>query len=166
MLSYCADLVKRHRCDDFLLCLFVPAAAREAMLALYGLNAELAQVREKTSEELIGQVRLAWLQEAVEAMYAGNPPREQPVLKALAPIISHLPCASLMALMESYRAHFPETPDVEAAMDELALALLRGISPLSEPGWRKAGDIIAKHRWRHGQGRNGWLNVKLLIAGM
>ncbi|MDE3061181.1 MAG: squalene/phytoene synthase family protein [Pseudomonadota bacterium] len=165
MFSYCADLVKRHRRDDFLQSLFVPAEARETMLALYALNAELSQVRDKTGEELIGQVRLAWWQEAVSAIYDGHPPREQPVLQALAQVTGHVPQEPLMALIDSYREYFPELPDVEAAMDELALVLLRAISPQSEPGWQKAKSMIAKHRKRYGDGRNGWLNLKLLIAG-
>ncbi|MDE3015980.1 MAG: squalene/phytoene synthase family protein [Pseudomonadota bacterium] len=169
MLSYCADLVRKHSRDDLLLCLFMPAEAREAVLAVYALNIELAQVREKTSEELIGQVRLAWWQEAVEALYAGHPARDQPVLQALAPVIAsgHPPRESVMALIENYRVHFPDSPpDIEAAMDEATLALLRALCPQAEAGWRKARNIILKHRRRHGQRRNGWLNFKLLVAGM
>ena len=212
MLSYCADLVKRHRRDDFLQSLFVPAEVREAMLALYALNAELSQVREKTGEEVIAQVRLAWWQEAVSAIYDGHPPREQPVLQALAPVTGHVPQEMLIGLIERYREDLAgfytpppiggrlgggriETPSIQSlhpskvkkqhpdvvsstfepppmgegidgALEQISLHLLRAISPQSEPGWRKAKSTIAKHRKRYGDGRNGWLSFKLLVAGI
>src|SRR5690349_9388890 len=85
--SYSARLVREHDRDAFLRCLFVPPPQREALLALYALNIELAQVKEKTREEMIGHIRLSWWQENIEALYEGKPPNGQPVLDALAPLI-------------------------------------------------------------------------------
>ena len=65
--DYCADLVRRLDYDRFLMSLFVPQTERPALLAVCALNAELAQVRSLVSEEMIGHIRLAWWQEALEA---------------------------------------------------------------------------------------------------
>src|SRR5579864_8087467 len=106
-LSYCAQEVYRHDRDRFLLSLFVPTVRRETLLALYALNVELARVHAAISEEMIGHIRYAWWQEALEALYAGGRISGHPVLEALAPAIhgGHIPSEALMPLVESYRAH-------------------------------------------------------------
>src|SRR5882724_8075260 len=92
-LSHCAEEIRRHDRDRFLAALFVPVEQREALFAACALNIELARIRTAVSEEMLGHIRQAWWEEAVEALYVGAPPRGQPVLLALAPVIEagHLP---------------------------------------------------------------------------
>lgn len=167
-LSYCADYVYTHDRDRFLLSLFVPAAAREGLLTLYALNTELAQVQVKISEEMIGHIRFAWWQEAIDGLYAGTPPRGHPVLDALKIVIDngHLPEATLSFLLEEYRGNFPgQPPDIEGAIEKISMVFICLACPEAETGWRKAHGIIARHRRRFAQGWNSWLSLKLLIAG-
>jgi len=166
-LSHCAQEVYAHDRDRFLLSLFVPAREREALLALYALNVELARIHDKISEEMIGHVRYAWWQEALEALYEGQPARGQPVLEALVPVIAagYLPREMLMPLVEKYREHFPELPpEIDSMMEQISLHLLHSLCPGAEPHWRRAQGIITKHRGRYGQCRNGWMSFKLLIG--
>jgi phytoene synthase len=65
--------VQQHDHDRFLTTLFAPAARRESLLALYAFNYEIAKTREVVSEPVLGQIRLRWWRETVDAIYAGGP---------------------------------------------------------------------------------------------
>jgi NADH dehydrogenase [ubiquinone] 1 alpha subcomplex assembly factor 6 len=70
-----AALLRRHDRDRFQTALFAPADRREALLALYAFNYEIARVRETVTEPMLGQIRLQWWREIVAAAFAGEPPR-------------------------------------------------------------------------------------------
>src|ERR1700754_790174 len=61
-----ADLVRRHDPDRFMTALFAPAERRDALLALYAFNHELARAREVASEPPLALIRLQWWREVVE----------------------------------------------------------------------------------------------------
>src|SRR5262245_25533507 len=82
-LSPVAALVRRHDRDRFQTVLFAPAARREALFALYAFNYEIARVRERVSEPILGRIRLEWWREAVAAAYEGGPLRDHFVVQAL-----------------------------------------------------------------------------------
>src|SRR5882724_5539668 len=64
-LSPVAALVRRHDRDRFQTVLFAPAARREALFALYAFNYEIARVRERVSEPILGRIRLEWWRHVV-----------------------------------------------------------------------------------------------------
>jgi NADH dehydrogenase [ubiquinone] 1 alpha subcomplex assembly factor 6 len=70
-----AALLRRHDRDRFQTALFAPAERREALLALYAFNYEIARVRETVREPMLGQIRLQWWREVVATAFAGEPPR-------------------------------------------------------------------------------------------
>lgn len=164
-LSHCADLVQTQDKDRFLASLFIPAPARESLMTLYALNIELEHVGHAVSEEMIGHIRYAWWQEAIDALYEGKPARNHPVLQALALLTGFLPREELNRLIEAYREHFPNAPDVDGLLDSLSASLLQAQS-VDTRGWQKANRVIATHRARYGRGMNGWLSLKLLAAGL
>jgi len=59
-------LVRQHDPDRFLTVLFAPPAKRDALLALYAFNHELARAREVASEPTLALMRLQWWREVVE----------------------------------------------------------------------------------------------------
>ncbi|HUN39740.1 MAG TPA: squalene/phytoene synthase family protein [Acetobacteraceae bacterium] len=59
-------LVRQHDPDRFLTVLFAPPAKRDALLALYAFNHELARAREVASEPTLALIRLQWWREVVE----------------------------------------------------------------------------------------------------
>lgn len=61
-----ATLVRRHDPDRFLTALFAPPQMRDALLALYAFNHELARARETVSESPLALIRLQWWREVVE----------------------------------------------------------------------------------------------------
>lgn len=64
-----AALVRRHDPDRFLTSLFAPAEKRDALLALYAFNHELARAREVVSEPPLALIRLHWWREVVEGTH-------------------------------------------------------------------------------------------------
>ena len=77
-----ADVKARDR-DRYLSVLYAPAAARPALLALHGLDLELAQLVASTTEPMLGEIRLAWWRDALLALDGGQVPA-QPLLALLA----------------------------------------------------------------------------------
>jgi phytoene synthase len=82
--------VRRHDRDRYQTALFAPAGRHEALLALYAFNYEIARVRETVSEPMLGQIRLQWWREVLDAAYAGAPPRQHPVVLPLSAAIREL----------------------------------------------------------------------------
>ena len=79
------DLVRRVDPDRWLASRFIgDAAARADVVALYGLNYELARVAGGVSNALMGEIRLTWWREAMEEIAAGKTPRKHPNVEALA----------------------------------------------------------------------------------
>jgi phytoene synthase len=58
--GFCAELVRSHDFPRYASTLFMPAAPRRALLALYAFNAEISRVRDQVSQPLPGEVRLQW----------------------------------------------------------------------------------------------------------
>src|SRR3954465_2814920 len=81
--SSLARLVRRPDRDRYQTALFAPADRREALLALYAFNYEIARVRETVTQPMLGQIRLQWWREVLDAAYGGAPPRNHPVAVAL-----------------------------------------------------------------------------------
>ena len=75
-----AALVRRRDRDRYQTALFAPSDRRGALLALYAFNYEIARVRETVTQPMLGQIRLQWWREVLDAAYAGTPPRQHPVV--------------------------------------------------------------------------------------
>jgi phytoene synthase len=58
--GFCADLVRAYDFPRYASTLFVPAAQRRALLAVYAFNVEVSRVREQVSQPLPGEIRLQW----------------------------------------------------------------------------------------------------------
>lgn len=78
--SAIADLIGA---DRELALLHVPADVREAIRALFGIDAAMADVVAKATEPGLGRIKLAWWREQLEALDA-NPPPAEPRLRAVA----------------------------------------------------------------------------------
>jgi phytoene synthase len=87
-LSAAGAIVRRHDRDRYQTALFAPSDRREALFALYAFNYEVARVRETVTQPMLGQIRLQWWREVVEAIYAGAPARRHEVVRSLSAAIS------------------------------------------------------------------------------
>ncbi|MDO8287703.1 MAG: phytoene/squalene synthase family protein [Parvibaculum sp.] len=68
----CLETVKRLDPDRYLTALLAPETARAKLIALYAFNTEIARVRETVSEPMLGQIRLQWWRETVDAIAKGE----------------------------------------------------------------------------------------------
>lgn len=149
---YCADQVRLHDHDRYLTALFAPDSRRDALFALYAFNLEISRIRETISERLIGEMRLQWWRDALEAIYSGARPHAHPVAEALAAaIIRHgLDRALFERLIDMRGRDLDDEPpadlpalivyarDTSSSLTRLAL----GILEVSDSGASAAADEV------------------------
>ncbi len=58
--AFCADLVRTHDFARYASTLFVAAAERRALLALYAFNVEISRIRDQVTQPLPGEIRMQW----------------------------------------------------------------------------------------------------------
>ena len=80
--AHCSELVRSADRDRFLAALFAPVQHRDALLALYAFNIEVARVREVAREALPGEIRLQWWREVLSGE-RGEEASANPVAAAL-----------------------------------------------------------------------------------
>src|SRR6185437_9734004 len=138
-LSPLAAALRRNDRDRFQTALFAPAERREALLALYAFNYEIARVPEVTHEPLIGQIRLQWWRDALDEIYRGAAARRHEVAEPLARAIAEhgLTRAHFEAMLEAY------AEDSSASLVLLALEALGMRGGESEAAGRSVGIAYA-----------------------
>ncbi len=93
-------LIRRVDPDRWLSSRFVAdTAARADLVTLYALDHELTRIPQIVTNPLMGEIRMAWWREGLEEIAAGRPPRQHPVLQAVAD--GGLPVADLIRLAEA-----------------------------------------------------------------
>jgi phytoene synthase len=86
-LSYCAQIVKAHDPDRFLLTMLMRPEYHEDLLTLFAFNYEIAKTREVVSETMLGLMRLQWWRDSISSIFKGNEPPEHEILKPLSDVI-------------------------------------------------------------------------------
>ena len=139
--------------DRYFATLFAPAPLRPHLFALYAFNAELARVAENVREPMLGDIRLEWWRESVEAASRGVS-RNHDVARGLTALFAErdLAVADFEALVAA-RA-FDSSPDhladfaalegylasTSGAVMRLAARILAGdLPPSADQGLRDAG---------------------------
>ena len=135
------DLVRRVDPDRWLASRFIgDAKARADVVALYGLNYELARVAGGVSSALMGEIPITRWREAMEEIAAGKAPRKHPNVEALA--ASGFDPNALAALAEARFADLDEGPlgdeaavlaYVDATAGALAVLAARRLDPSTDP---------------------------------
>jgi 15-cis-phytoene synthase len=128
--DHCAQLVRAHNRDRYIASLFAPDEKRGPLLALYAFDAEVARIPSLVSEPQIGEIRLQWWRDTVEAIFAGGTP-DHPVAQALAPAITlgQLPKQTLLNLLDArarelYADVMPDLNELEGYLGETRGAVL------------------------------------------
>jgi phytoene synthase len=109
--AHCEALVRAADRDRFLTALFAPANRRNALLALYAFNVEIARVREAVRDPLAGEIRLQWWSDVLAGTARGDA-QGNPVAAALvATIVRYgLPLNVLQALIAARRFDLYDEP--------------------------------------------------------
>ena len=146
-----AELVRQHDRDRYQTALFAPADRREALFALYAFNYEIARVREIVTQPMLGQIRLQWWREAVDAAYEGAPARPHEVAEPLAAVIrGHALTRTHFDRMIDTREHdlADEPPATLAALENYAegtaatlLSLALEVLGVAEPAANGTADV-------------------------
>lgn len=115
-LSAAAESVRRLDRDRFVTALFAPVRRREDLFALYAFNADVAGIREKVTEPMMGLIRLQWWRDQIAALYetdAAPPPH--PVAGPLAEAVRRheLPRAPFDALLDAREQDMEEAPPAD-----------------------------------------------------
>lgn len=104
--AHCERLLREADRDAWLACLFAPREARPHLHALHAFALEIAGVREKTSQPLLGEMRLRWWYDALEAPPSDESggARAHPIADALIDTIeTHaIPRGELIDLIEAH----------------------------------------------------------------
>ncbi|MEM6665304.1 MAG: phytoene/squalene synthase family protein [Pseudomonadota bacterium] len=126
--DHCAQLVRTADRDLFLATLFAPEPARQHIFALYAFSCEVAQVRDRVSEPMPGEIRLQWWRDQLESGVTSGHPVADAVIEALK---SHdLPSAPLVALTHArifdlYNDPMPSATDFEGYCGETVSVLFQ-----------------------------------------
>lgn len=108
---YCLERVREYDYDRYFAAVFAPPEIRRALFALYAFNLEIASVRERVSEPVIGLIRLQWWRDAVAEIYGGTV-RSHAVAEELAAAIRvhDLPRERLDRMIDAREFDLDENP--------------------------------------------------------
>src|SRR5258705_5851694 len=137
--AHCDALVRATDKDRYLASLFVPAAVRQHLNALYAFNSEIARVRDAAREVLPGEIRLQWWRDVLAGEGRGEV-NANPVAAALLDTIAQcgLPREPLLGLIDAHGFDLYDEPmatvaeleaygrDTEAALMTLGARILTG----------------------------------------
>ena len=102
--AFCADLVRSHDFERYAATLFVPAAERRALLALYAFNVEIVRVRDLVTQPLPGEIRLQWWTDMLSGQAHGGVEGNPVAAELLLAIHDfNLPAERLSRLVEEHR---------------------------------------------------------------
>ncbi|MDX8467894.1 phytoene/squalene synthase family protein [Mesorhizobium sp. VK23B] len=122
------DAVRAADPDRYLCALYAPADKRDALLALYAFNAEVASVRDRIHEPLPGEVRLQWWRDVIMAGAETGHPTADALRAAIA--ANDLPKTAFENMLEArifdlYDDPMPSRTDLEGYCGETAAALIQ-----------------------------------------
>jgi phytoene synthase len=137
--------------ERYLCAALAPPASRAGLIALYAINLELARVRDRVSEPLLGRMRLQWWRDAMKSMGGDDMP-PHPALVALAEtgLATRLDRRVLDEILDAHERGFDNAPFESGAALERYAARSSGslarlaLSLLGEfgPGVIRAADQI------------------------
>ncbi len=133
------DTVRAADHDRYLSALYAPAEKRDALLALYAFNAEIAGVRDRIREALPGEVRLQWWRDVIKSD-APDAGAGHPIAEALMTAIRQhkLPRQAFDNYLEArifdlYDDPMPSRTDLEGYCGETASALIQLAALVLDP---------------------------------
>jgi 15-cis-phytoene synthase len=148
--GFCADLVRAHDFPRYAATLFLPAAQRRGLLALYAFNVEISRVHEQVSQPLPGEMRLQWWTDMLAGAAHGGV-EGNPVAAELRRAISNwrLPVERLSRLIEEhefdlYNDPMPTMAALEGYLNDTSSALFSLGAGIT--GWQSdAIEHLARH---------------------
>lgn len=126
--------LRREARDHYLASLYAPDARRAAVQALYAFDLEVARIPHQVSDAAMGEIRLQWWLDTLDAMAAGAA-QDHPVAQALAPVLgaAPLPQAALHGMVlarrdQLYADPLPDMAALEAHLGHTTSALIQMVA--------------------------------------
>jgi phytoene synthase len=148
--DFCTELVRAHDFARYASTLFVPAAQRRALLAIYAFNVEISRVREQVSQPLPGEMRLQWWTDMLAGAGHGGVEGNPVAAELLLAIRSwRLPVERLSRLIEEhqfdlYNDPMPTMAALESYINDTSSALFSLGAGIA--GWESEEiDHLARH---------------------
>jgi phytoene/squalene synthetase len=109
--DHCRIQCRTYDYDRYFAAMTAPADIRRGLLALYAFNYEIASVRERVSETLIGEMRLQWWRDTISEFREGRV-REHPVAAELFDAITRfgLPTARFERMLDARTFDLADNP--------------------------------------------------------
>jgi phytoene synthase len=148
--AFCANLVRSHDFARYVSTLFVPAAERRALLALYAFNVEIVRVRDQVTQPLPGEIRLQWWTDMLAGHVHGSAEGNPVAAELLIAIRGFkLPVEPLCRLVEEhqfdlYNDPMPTMAALEGYLTATHAALLALAAQIAAPP-SAAIDHLARH---------------------
>lgn len=134
---YLADLVRKADQDRYVSVLYTPEDRRDALLALYAFDAEVARVRDLISDPMPGEIRLQWWRDVISVDEpGGGHPIAIALLKAIAD--HRLPRQTFLDYLEArvfdlYDDPMPSRTDLEGYCGETVSAIFQLAALVLDP---------------------------------
>ncbi|QAY96163.1 phytoene/squalene synthase family protein [Methylovirgula ligni] len=141
--AFCDQLLRREDKDRWLACLFLPAALRPHVVALYAFSHEIASVRQRVSESLLGEIRFQYWRDILTGERGAD---EAPIASALLDTVERfgLPGQKLISLIDArlfdlYDEPMPSVAALEAYAKATAGSLFQLAATILDPQAEAAG---------------------------
>lgn len=123
-LDVVAIAARAYERDRYLTALLAPAAARPDLIALAAFAGEIARIPGYVSEPVLGEIRLQWWRDALDAQISGTATSGHPIADALGRALQRhrLDSTLLHGLIDAHSARLEAAPfaDLPALADNLA----------------------------------------------
>jgi NADH dehydrogenase [ubiquinone] 1 alpha subcomplex assembly factor 6 len=149
--DYCAAQVREYDYHRYFAATLASADARRGLIALYAFNLEIASVRERVSEAILGQMRLQWWRDTIGEIYGGTV-RNHAVVSEIARAIAayDLPRQGFERMIDARMFDLEdEPPEDSAALMTYASATSGQLAAMSalvcgEPGFVAGAEAVGR----------------------
>ena len=109
---HCEAALREQDLDLWLACLFAPAGARPHLYAIGAFAAEIAGVRARVSQPILGEMRLRWWYDSLEAAADSEGARAHPIADALIDTLERhaIPREEVVELLEAHSFDLYDEP--------------------------------------------------------
>ncbi|MEM7268154.1 MAG: squalene/phytoene synthase family protein [Pseudomonadota bacterium] len=154
-LSALGEIARKGDPERFAAAIFATEERRETLYAIIAFNLELAKIPPTVSEPMLGEIRLQWWRDAVNALGDTGETGSQEIIAGIAPVVSER--SRLLDLIDarSFELGEPAEHD-EASLDQWLLDTGGAMSALQVAalgGEGPALDVAAEAGWAEGAGR-------------
>jgi phytoene/squalene synthetase len=109
-LMHCANELRQHDADRYLVTTLLPPPARRIALALFALDLELARIPEAVSERALGEMRLQFWRDTLTRLSEGSV-AAHPVAQGIADALGEdVPLPTLLALVDARGRDLDDEP--------------------------------------------------------